>query len=265
MARFTEPGKYRWHAQDDTFEGRLAEYRDPENHLSVVTHQTFRDDMLRLMADRNARTVQEMQTTFEAADPQDRRRMLRNALQDAGADGILDYVAMDEAHEALARAGKPDSFLQMVTDAALQESGYAVAATGTPVKNDWSEAHSWLEKLAPERWAGKRDEFQRRYGVNMKVAEDAFKRETSRHIYATSIPSGVNRTEVWGARKDDGTDAPLPLTPQQQSRLDAANRAYELARQARREGNADVEALKALSPARSRGNPRRSTNASRAA
>lgn len=255
MARFTEPGQFRWHAQDDTFENRLATYRDPANHLSVVTHQTFRDDMLKIMADRNGRGRDEMKAAFESASPQERRQILRSALEDAGALPILDYVAMDEAHEALGREGKPDSFLQMVTDAAIQESKYAVAATGTPSKNDPSEVYDWLRKLDPDRWEGKADEFKRRFGVDMKVAEDAFKREAGRYIYASHIPSGANRTETWGARSEDGKDAPIPLTPQQQSTLDGMNRAYELARQARREGKADVEALKVLSPGSFEGQP----------
>lgn len=255
MARFTEPGQYRWHAKDDTFENRLATYRDPENHLSVVTHQTFRDDMLKIMADRNGRGREEMKAAFEGATPQERRQILRSALDDAGALPILDYVAMDEAHEALGREGKPDSFLQMVTDAAIQESKYAVAATGTPSKNDPSEVYDWLRKLDPDRWEGKADEFKRRFGVDMKVAEDAFKREAGRYIYASHIPSGANRTETWGARGEDGKDAPIPLTPQQHSTLDGMNRAYELARQARREGKTDVEALKVLSPGSFEGQP----------
>ena len=248
MARFTKPGAYKWHAESAPFEERLKAYQDPGTHMVVTTHQTFRDDMLKMIATHQGHGDSERASQeFEAQSPQERRTTLRSTLQTHNAESLLDYVAMDEAHEALGRDGKPDSFLQMVSDAALQESGYAVAATGTPAKNDASEVYDWLRKLDPDRWEGKGDEFKRRYGVDLSVAQDAFKREANRYIYATSVPSGVERKEVWGHETPEGHQ-PLPLHPKQQTRLEGVNTAYERARQARREGKVDVEAMKVLSP-----------------
>jgi len=49
--RYLEPAKYRWHAKPGASrEERLAAMRDRENHFSVVTHQSLRDDLLHLGA-----------------------------------------------------------------------------------------------------------------------------------------------------------------------------------------------------------------------
>ncbi|RTH16924.1 hypothetical protein CSW41_08835, partial [Thermus scotoductus] len=100
--------------------------------------------------------LEEFQDHFKALPEEARRRLLRETLRANGMDHLLDYVAIDEGHQALGREGKPDAFLQMVTDAALAEARYAVAATGTPVKNDASEVYDWLKKLDPDRWGGER-------------------------------------------------------------------------------------------------------------
>lgn len=256
MARFTEPGRYKWHATDAPFEERLRAYQDPDTHINVVTHQTFRDDLLRLMTSHFGYDDRDdLMAHLERADPQERRRMLRSTLAANNMEPLLDYVAMDEAHEALGREGKPDSFLQMVTDAALQESRYAVAATGTPVKNDPSEVHSWLEKLDPDRWQGRADEFKRRFGLELNVTAEAFKRAAGRYIFASTIPSGVHRKEVWGVEDEQGISRPLALSDVQRQRLERVNTAFERARQARREGRADLNALKELSPDSFAGRP----------
>ncbi|RTI10513.1 helicase-related protein [Thermus scotoductus] len=247
MARFTEPGRYRFHAKDAPFHERLQAYRDPTTHMVVVTHQTFRDDMLRLMAAHTGLPLEEFQEHFKGLPEESRRRLLRETLQANGMDHLLDYVAIDEGHQALGREGKPDAFLQLVTDAALAEARHAIAATGTPVKNDASEVYDWLKKLDPERWGGERgkEEFKRRYGVNLRAAQEAFKREAARYIYAASIPSGANRKDVWGMGTEQGH---IPLTEWQRRELARVHEAYERARAAAREGRVDLEALKVLSP-----------------
>ncbi len=249
MARFTEPGRYRFHAKDAPFHERLEAYRDPNTHMVVVTHQTFRDDMLRLMAAHTGLGLEEFQDHFKALPEEARRRLLRETLRANGMDHLLDYVTIDEGHQALGREGKPDAFLQMVTDAALAEARYAVAATGTPVKNDASEVYDWLKKLDPDRWGGERgkEEFKRRYGVGLKTAEEAFKREAARYIYAASIPSGAERKDVWGMESEEGY-RPIPLSDWQRRELTRVHEAYERARAAAREGRVDLEALKVLSP-----------------
>ncbi|QWK23109.1 DEAD/DEAH box helicase family protein [Thermus antranikianii] len=105
MARFTEPGRYRFHAKDAPFHERLEAYRDPNTHMVVVTHQTFRDDMLRLMAAHTGLGLEEFQDHFKALPEEARRRLLRETLRANGMDHLLDYVAIDEGHQALGREG----------------------------------------------------------------------------------------------------------------------------------------------------------------
>ena len=49
--RFLDPGKFKWHAQPGAIrEERIAAYKDPSTHFSVVTHASLRDDMIHLGA-----------------------------------------------------------------------------------------------------------------------------------------------------------------------------------------------------------------------
>ena len=249
MARFTEPGRYKWHAEEGSFEDRLKAYRDPDTHMNVVTHQSFRDDAVKLLGNHYGhKTAEETVAQLEATSPQERRKMVREAFASQGVESLLDYIAIDEMHGFLNRDGKPDSVMAMIGDAAFQEAKYGQLASGTPIKNDSSEAYDLLRKVAPERWEGREDEFKRRYGVDMKVSQEAFKREVNRYVFASKVPSGVDRKTVWGAEGEDGVHAPIDLHPKQQTRLEGVGTAFERARQARREGKADVEALKVLSP-----------------
>jgi SNF2 family DNA or RNA helicase len=248
VSRFTEPGRYKYHAEDASKEERYKAYKDPGTHMVVATHQTFRDDALDLMAEHRGLEPEQMKQAFEKASPKDRRQILRDSFEHHGMGNLLDYIAMDEAHDALGREGKKDSFLQMITDAALGESGHAIVATGTPIKNDASEAFSWLSKLHPEKWEGRENTFKRQYGNNLATSQEAFKREMGRYTYATQIPSGVNRKDVWGRENESGNHSPIQLSDIQQSKLSAVTEAYGKAREAAREGKADIDSLKVLSP-----------------
>ncbi|WP_027894431.1 helicase-related protein [Calidithermus chliarophilus] len=255
MARFTEPGRYKFHAADAPFEERLAAYRDPHTHMVVTTHQTFRDDLVRLMAEHQGVGAGELEARFAAARPRERRRMLREALEHHGVADLLDYLTIDEGHNLSNRDGKPDALMAMVADAALAESRHAMMASGTPAKNDESEVFDILSKLDPERWGERKEEFKRNYGVSLPVAQDAFKRAAGRYIYAASVGSGVARREVWGREGEGGVQAPLELHPEQRKALEQVNQAYQRARAAQRTGGVDVEALRTLSPSSFAGKP----------
>lgn len=247
MARFTEPGRFRFHAKDAPWSERLAAYRDPQTHFVVVTHQTWRDDVIRMIAAQQNLEPSDAEGIFMAASPRERRRMLREALAHHGAEALLDYVPIDEGHNLSGREGKPDAVQQAIADATIHESNYALLASGTPVKNDWSEAYDIAYKLDPDRWEGRREEFKRNYGVDFPAAADAFMRQMGCYVYAQSVRSGVERRDVWGAQGEDG-DRPIELHPEQKKALEAVHAAYERARSALREGRVDVEALRILSP-----------------
>lgn len=250
MARFLEPGQYRWHAQEAPAEERLAAMRDPDTHMVVLTHQAFRDDLLRLMAQHHGEDLEAFKDRFLNADLKERQRLMREALE---AHGIpLDYLAADEAHDALNRQGKEESLLTAVLDTAMSLAKYGTLMTGTPVKNDASEIGDWLAKLDPERF-GDREAFMRRYGVEARIARDALKRLTERYIYHDVVPSGTRKREVWGdpSRPGDSPSghAPIPLHPEQEEAVRRIEEAYRAARRARARGEVDLEALRLLSPA----------------
>ncbi len=249
MARVLEPGRFRWHAREATHEERRAAYATPDVHMVAVTHQAFRDDMLKLMAEHHGEDLEAFKDRFLEADLPERQRLMREALE---AHGIpLHYVAVDEAHDALNRQGKAESLLTAVLDTAMSLSPYGTLMTGSPVKNDASEIGDWLKKLDPKRF-GDAAEFRRRYGVDALTAREALKRLADRYVYHDVVPSGTTKRVVWGA---DGTrgdtpsgHAPIPLHPEQRAQLEEVRAAYQRAVRARDRGDVDLEALRALSP-----------------
>lgn len=248
MARYVEPGRYRFHAKDGAYVERLEHYRNPDTHMLVVTHQTARDDLLKMMATHEGLDLEDLRGVFMAAAPKVRRRMVREALKAHGAEALLDYVAVDEGHNLSNRAGKPDAVAAAVADALLHESQQALLASGTPAKNDPSEIYDALYKLDPERYEGRYPEFQRNYGLDLPAAKEAFKREARRRFFSSKVASGTTRTDVWGQRGQDGVDRPIPLHPEQAKGLERVNAAYEAARTAQKEGRSEVQALRILSP-----------------
>lgn len=249
MARFLEPGRYLWHAHEAPAHERIAALRDPNLHLVATTHQAFRDDLLRLMAEHHGEELEAFKERFLQAPLSERQRLMREALE---AHGIpLDYLALDEAHDALNRRGKEESLLSAVLDTAMSLARYGVLMTGTPVKNDASEMGDWLRKLDPERF-GDQEAFLRRYGTDARVAREALKRLSERYTYHDAVPSGTKKKEVWGDERAPGPSptghALIPLHPQQLRRVEEVERAYRRARQARARGGVDLEALRTLSP-----------------
>jgi hypothetical protein len=248
MARFLEPGLYRWHAQEAPAEERIAAMKDPETHMVALTHQAFRDDMLRLMAEHHGEELESFKDRFLQAPLPERQRLMREALE---AHQIpLDYLALDEAHDALNRKGKEESLLSAVLDTAMSLAPYGVLMTGTPVKNDASEIGDWLRKLDPERF-GDQEAFMRRYGVDARIARDALKRLAERYVYHDVVPSGTQKKEVWGVEEPGDSPTghrPIPLHPAQEEALKRVEEAYQAARRAWARGEVNLEALKVLSP-----------------
>ncbi|ABW35121.1 helicase related protein (plasmid) [Deinococcus geothermalis DSM 11300] len=249
-AKFTQPGKYRWHAEDATFDERKAHYSG-DTHMVVVTHQTFRDDMLKLLAEHQGVPVGQVGDWFGQLPREDRARVFKAALDHHGIP--LDMLHVDEAHDFLNRAGKQDSTMSKVLEAALDNARYKALWTGSPVKNDPSEVHDWLSKLDPERFAD-REEFLRRYGVNTKASAEALQRLVDSYSVIDSVRPDVDREVVWGQHGAQGPQ-PIPLTQEQQQALQGVHEAFERASAAQRRGQVDVEAAKLLSPRSFEGQP----------
>lgn len=236
--RFLEPGKFKWHAEPGaSYEDRMAGYKDPENHFSVVTHQSFRDDLLKMSveAGKAANTEQAAQT-LDALDNKGRAAWMKGVLEHHGISP--DFMAVDEGHGLLDREGKQDSRMSAAIGAVTAHSPYYVHASGDPVKNDASEAHSLLQKMDPERYAD-RDAFMRRYGGDTLASKEALQRELARHSYAFALKPDVDIQRE---------ERKVAVSAAQSAALDTLESHSAALRISAMEGKANVEAAKAMSP-----------------
>lgn len=237
--RFLDPGKFKWHAEAGaSYEDRMAAYKDPGTHFSVVTHQSFRDDLLRMGVEAGiAATPEAMADHLATLDNPGRKALTRQILDHHGID--WQFVMADEAHGLLDREGKSDSRMSQAIAGVTDNSPYYFHASGDPVKNDASEAFSLLQKMDPERYAD-RGAFMRRYGGDTRAAADGLKRELARHLYAFSLkPDVAVSTKEVSIKPSDA----------QQAALAGVDKAAAALRIARMSGYADVEAAKQLAPA----------------
>lgn len=236
--RFLEPGKFKWHAEPGaSYEDRLASYKDPGNHFTVVTHQSFRDDLLRMAVDAGkADNPEAAAAALDTMDAKGRQAWMKAVLEHHGVSP--DYVAVDEGHGLLDREGKADSRMSQTIGAVSANSPYYVHASADPVKNDASEAHSLLQKMDPERYAD-RDAFLRRYGGDTVAAKEGLQRELARHLYTFAVNPDVDV---------DKKQLKVPVSEAQQGALDTLESHCAALRIAAMEGKADVDAAKAVSP-----------------
>lgn len=247
-----QPGKFNWHADPSASrEQRIAHYKNPDTHFSVVTHQAFRDDLLHMAAAREVSTDGQPATPAAIADkldamsPADRKSYIAGVLKAEGIDH--DYLAIDEGHNLLNRVGKENSRLANVVDSVSGSMPYYVNATADPVKNDASEAFDVLSKLRPDRYTD-RSAFMRRYGVDTASARDALQREMARNFYTGRIDPGV---------KANKTVVPVEISDAagQHDSIQALDDAANRAKLAGMRGDTDVEALRVLSPTSFEGVP----------
>lgn len=191
-AKFLDPNAgINIHARPgETFEQRLAAYKDPDKHAVVVTHQSLRDDTLRILGKHRGLEGEALHNfVMQTPKPE-----LAKAVKDAFAAEGIDYNAMmvDEAHNILSRKGKEDAVMTRLLDAHGHAAEYHILATGNPLKNDASEVWGMLNKTDPQRYPeDSRDEFLRRYGVDTPLARRSMKQEISRYFFADRVHPGV--------------------------------------------------------------------------
>ena len=236
--RLLEPGKFKFHIEPGASqESRIAAYKDPETHIAVMTHQSFRGDMVHLGAkhagiDENAMTEQLGKMT-----PDDRQAWIKGVMEKEGIH--FDASFIDEAHDTLNRAGKENSTLANVTDALAAHTPYYTYASGeSGFKNDTSEVFSMLQKMDPKRYQD-RAAFMRRYGADTIASKDALRREMARYTFPASITPDVE-----AEHKRETVD----LTPAQKTAMSALSANLAAVRMARMQGKVDVAAVKAVSP-----------------
>ena len=236
-ARFLKPGALKGHVEPGASrESRLAAYRDPGTHFAVMTHQSFRDDMLHLGAQHAGVPEAEMGERVAAMSRGERKAWLQGVMRREGVG--FDYLNVDEGHGILNRKGKENSRLADVIDAMGDTASHYINASADPVKNDVSEAFSLLQKMDPERYTDEAA-FMRRYGVDTPAAKEGLRRELARFQYPSRIDPDIHA---------DRTEQSVPLSPEQHEALTGLDRHVARARLARMQGEVDVDAVKAISP-----------------
>ncbi len=235
--RYLEPNSFKWHAEPGASrEERLAAYKDPDTHFTVVTHQSLRDDLVYLGAQQAGISESDMAEQVRAMSGPERKTWMRGVMDGHGMDH--DFLMVDEGHDLLDRAGKETSLMAGVIDAVAHNTSYYISASADPIKNDPSEAFSLLSKVDPERYNDPAA-FKRRYGVDTPAAQTALRREMARYHFPGKIDPGVDvKHEV----------REVKLSEAQHAEIKAIERAAGQARLARIKGEVDIDALKTLSP-----------------
>lgn len=242
--RLLEAGKFKTHIQPGASQAeRIAAYKDSDTHICVMTHQSFREDMIHLGAQHAGVNEAAMTQQLQGMSPAERKAWVAGVMEKEGIQFDASFV--DEAHDTLNRAGKENSSLSNVIEAVGHHTPYHVYASGDPIKNDPSEIHSMLQKMDPERYAD-RAEFMRRYGADTIASKQALQREMARYMFPTSITPDVavyRKTET------------VPLSAGQKAALAQLDKHLARARVAHRAGKVDVEAAKGISPGSFEGVP----------
>lgn len=242
--RLLEPGKFKTHIQPGASQAeRIAAYKDADTHICVMTHHSFRDDMVHLGAKHAGIGEDAMAEKLQSMTPAERKEWVGGVMEKEGINFDASFV--DEAHDTLNRAGKENSGLANVIEAVGHHTPYHVYSSGDPIKNDASEVHSMLQKMDGERYAD-RAEFMRRYGADTIASKNALQREMARYMFPTSISPDV----AVSRQKET-----VKLSPGQQAAMGALDKHLSRARLAQRAGKVDVEAVKGISPGSFEGVP----------
>lgn len=235
--RYLEPGKFNWNIDPGAGQAaRIAAHKNPEHHFTVMTHQSFRDDMMHLGAKAAGISESEMADRLNAMAPAARKEWMRGIMDSEGIN--YDYLTVDESQNALNRAGKENSGQANVIDAIGDNTPYLLHASGDPVKNDASEIFDLLSKMDRMRYSD-RAAFMRRYGADTLASKDALRREMARYIYPSKIDPDV---------ESNRQESRIQLSKGQRGSLDELDKHFSSARVARMQGKVDTAAMKAISP-----------------
>lgn len=238
---------YRWHADAGASkEERHAAYRDGKTDFLVLTHQAIRDDALEAIGQHRGMERDQVADWFNGLPREERAKTVKAAFDHMGWKGF-DFLYVDEAHYITNRQGKANSTMANVMDAIGDNMRNHVLGTGTPVKNDASEAFDYLSKLDPKRFSD-RAGFLRQYGANTQSHREALQRLTSRYFYQDRVESGVEGRQL---------PTEIKLSPAQRTAYDGVQAAYNRlqvehreAKRARRpiDGKLLTEVMRTLSP-----------------
>jgi hypothetical protein len=235
--RYLEPGKFNWNIEPGASrDARIAAYKNPDHHFCVMTHQSFRDDMMHLGAKAEGISEGDMSNRLNAMSDGERKDWMHGIMQREGIN--FDYLTVDESQNTLNRAGKENSGMANVVDALSHHTPYYLNASGDPVKNDASEVYDLMRKMDPARYPD-RAAFMRRYGADTLASKEALRREMARYVYPSKIDPDVTA---------DRKEHKLELSAGQKGALGELDRAFANARLARMQGKVDVAAMRQISP-----------------
>lgn len=235
--RYLEPGKFNWHCEPGASrEERIAAYKDPSKHFCVMTHESFRSDMVHLGAKHAGMSEGEMVSSLGKMQPAERKAWAKSVMEKEGIDFGATFV--DEAHQLVNRAGKENSARSNVIDAVSDNTPFFCYGSGDPIKNDCSELQDVMSKMDRERY-GNRDEFMRKYGGDTIGAKQALKREMARHVISNLIAPDVQA---------DRNLHEVDLSAGQKAALKKLDAAMAKAKAARTSGTVDLAAAKEISP-----------------
>jgi hypothetical protein len=187
-ATFLEPGKYNYNGNLGwSREQRLEAMAGADTHIHVTTRESMANDLLNLVEKHTGVSPDDFQDT-EVRSEGDRRELMGKALRSEGIEPKDLLFAVDEAHDIARRKGVAASKRSLALDALAYHTGHYIHATGTPLKNDLSEIHDFLCKVAPEKFS--RDDqakFLRKYSQDTEVSRRALQRVLAPYTYAVAI------------------------------------------------------------------------------
>lgn len=179
---FLEPGKYNYSANlGFSREERLKAIADPNNHIFFTTRESLTNDLLYLVEKHQGISPEQ----FQEASDAEQKAAIQAACKAEGIDteGLL--FAVDEAHDISARKGVDPSKRSLALKGLGHHSGYYVEATGDLLKNDLSEAYSFLNAVAPDKFNDLK-KFMAEYGGNTPSARRALQRAIAPYSFVFS-------------------------------------------------------------------------------
>ena len=257
MARFTEPGKYKWQTSTGkSHEQRMEMLRDPENHISVMTHEGFRDTIVKMVADHayDGNTA-EAAKALVGADKHGAARIISEA-RDHHNMPKSGFTYGDEFHKATTRAAEGGSLLAAVLHgwSHPDNTDHFLAGTATPYKNDEHEVASFAGMLDPHRF-GNHEEVVRNMGGHLPSSVGSMRADLDHMIYTAGSKPNVQRTDTSNPTIKEGSKhggGPLQMGEAQQAAVAKIDEAYKGL--TTKKGDLVAHA-KAISPARFEGVP----------
>lgn len=291
-ATYLDPSKgYKWHAKPgSSAEERQKALGSKDTHFVVTTHESLRDDAIKALAEHKGISVREAEDWMRGPKKQkgqpppdhdaarrERKDAILAAFKHKGWEHRLQFFHVDEGHKALNRKGKANSLLANVFDAISDNSKHYVTASGTPVKNDLSEAYDMLSKMDGDRYpeSARADWLRNNGGVegasprirearqdkegnplagtpndpkdwtNVALAE-TYQHAVAPYFYQSRVPLTQPLTR---------RNISVNLTAGHQRSYDDVTALYARANAAKEKGQMDLPALRALNPSAFEGHP----------